>query len=145
MTEAFVTYRGVVYPWQIDHMGHMNVQHYTAMFDHASWTLLAQLGLTPSYFRAHGRGMAALEQSFTYKHELYAGDIVEISSGIHDVRNKTMRMVHRMRNVETGAVAAVGAFLGIYMDTTARKSLPLPEFARARAAAVTVVEVGEAA
>ena len=27
------TYRGVVYPWQMDHMDHMNVQFYTAHID----------------------------------------------------------------------------------------------------------------
>ena len=31
------TQRGVVYPWVIDHVGHMNVQFYTARFDEASW------------------------------------------------------------------------------------------------------------
>ncbi len=29
------TYRGVVYPWQMDQMDHMNVQFYTARFDQA--------------------------------------------------------------------------------------------------------------
>ena len=28
-----ITYRGVVYPWQCDHMGHMNVMWYAGKFD----------------------------------------------------------------------------------------------------------------
>ena len=28
MKSALETYRGVVYPWQLDHIGHMNVQFY---------------------------------------------------------------------------------------------------------------------
>jgi acyl-CoA thioester hydrolase len=133
MTDVVLTYRGVVYPWQIDHMGHMNVQHYVGMFDHASWALLGQLGLTASYFRKHNRGMAALEQNLTYKHELHAGDLVEIWSGVFDVKAKTMRMFHHMRNIETGLVAARAVFLGIFMDTDARKSLPIPDFVKQRA------------
>ena len=56
------TYRGVVYPWQMDHMDHMNVQFYTARFDEATWHLFAALGMTTSYFKSNRRGMAALEQ-----------------------------------------------------------------------------------
>jgi acyl-CoA thioester hydrolase len=34
---ATVTYRGVVYPWHCDHMGHMNVMWYVGRFDEATW------------------------------------------------------------------------------------------------------------
>jgi len=45
-----VTYRGAVHLHHLDHMGHMNVQHYVGMFDHATWILLAELGLTAEWF-----------------------------------------------------------------------------------------------
>ena len=54
-----LTYRGTVYPWQCDHIGHMNVMSYVGKFDEATWHLFAQIGLTPSYLRESGRGMAA--------------------------------------------------------------------------------------
>ena len=44
MYRSIETYRGVVYPWSVDHVGHMNVQFYTARFDEASWQLLGHLG-----------------------------------------------------------------------------------------------------
>jgi hypothetical protein len=34
--ELILTYRGVVYPWQCDHMGHMNVMWYK---ENNSWTI----------------------------------------------------------------------------------------------------------
>jgi hypothetical protein len=55
---AIETYRGVVYPWQMDHMDHMNVQFYTARFDEATWHLFAALGMSTSYFKENRRGMA---------------------------------------------------------------------------------------
>jgi hypothetical protein len=61
MREA--TYRGTVYPWQCDHVGHMNIMWYVGKFDEANWNLFARLGLTPSYLRASGRGMAAVQQT----------------------------------------------------------------------------------
>ena len=36
-----VTYKGVVYPWECDQMGHMNVMWYTGKFDQATCSLLA--------------------------------------------------------------------------------------------------------
>ena len=35
--DSEVTYRGVVYPWDCDHMGHMNVMRYVGKFDEATW------------------------------------------------------------------------------------------------------------
>ena len=65
MEEA--TYRGTVYPWQCDHVGHMNIMWYVGKFDEANWNFFARLGLTPSYLRESGRGMAAVQQNIAYK------------------------------------------------------------------------------
>jgi hypothetical protein len=51
-----LTYRGAIYPWHCDHMGHMNVMWYVGKFDEATWHLFAQIGMTPSYLRESGRG-----------------------------------------------------------------------------------------
>ena len=77
--EIAATYRGTVYPWQCDHVGHMNIMWYIGKFDEANWNLFARIGLTPSYLRESGRGMAAVQQNITYKRELLAGDIVEVT------------------------------------------------------------------
>ena len=60
------TFQGTIYPWNCDHMGHMNVQFYVAKFDEATWNLVAQLGLTSNYFRQNNKGMVALEQNIKY-------------------------------------------------------------------------------
>ena len=44
MPEPMITYRGVVYSWHCDHMGHMNVMWYVGKFDEAAWQLLAAVG-----------------------------------------------------------------------------------------------------
>ena len=100
------TYRGTVYPWQCDHVGHMNIMWYVGKFDEANWNLFARLGLTPSYLRESGRGMAAVQQNIAYKRELLAGDIVEVRSRLVEIRDKSVRFLHEMRNAETGEVAA---------------------------------------
>ena len=121
------TYRGVVYPWQMDHMDHMNVQFYTARFDEATWHLFAALGMTTSYFKANRRGMAALEQHTLYKRELHAGALIRIGSELLEMKPKTIRFLHRMYDTESGLEAATSEFVGAHIDTEARKAVPFPQ------------------
>ena len=128
------TYRGVVYPHQLDHMGHMNVQWYVAKFDEGTWHLFASVGITPQYIRDNKRGMAALEQVTQYKSEALAGDLLVVRSEILAVKDKTLRFRHSMTNAETGAEIATTELLAVHLDREARKSCPLPEDIRARCA-----------
>lgn len=128
-----VTYRGIVYPWQCDHMGHMNVMWYTGKFDEASWQLLSCLGLTKSRFKKEGAGMAAVEQQLEYKRELHAGDIVTIRSAVLEVRDKSIRLRHEMMDDETGEAVAISTIVGVHLDAALRKARPLPADVRARA------------
>ena len=123
MTEI-VSYRGTVYPWQCDQVGHMNVMWYVGKFDEATWNLLAAAGITPSYLREKRRGMAAVQQNLTYKRELLPGDIVEVRSRIAGVREKSIRFVHEMRNAETREVAAICELTGVHVDQGSRKACP---------------------
>src|SRR5579872_2188597 len=98
-----ITYKGVVYPWQCDHVGHMNVMWYTGKFDEATWNLMAELGITAGYLRSRQRGMVAVQQNTSYRQELLAGDVVEVRSRVLEVRDKVIRFEHEMRNVEKDA------------------------------------------
>jgi acyl-CoA thioester hydrolase len=127
---AEATYRGTVYPWHCDHVGHMNVMWYVGKFDEATWNFFARLGLTPAYLRESGRGMAAVQQNISYKRELVAGDIVEVRSLLLEMRDKSIRFVHEMRNAETGEIAATCELTGAHLDRKARKSVAFAEAIR---------------
>lgn len=133
MSEFAITYRGTVYPWQCDHMGHMNVMWYAGKFDEACWQLLSTLGLTRSRFRAQGVGMVAIEQHIDYKRELHGGDIITIRSAVTEVKDKVLHLIHEMRNDETGEIAATTAIVALYIDAKVRKARSLPADVRARA------------
>ena len=120
------TYKGCVYPWQCDHIGHMNVMWYVGKFDEATWNLFAMLGLTPSFLRRENRGMAAAQQNIIYKHEMLPGDIVEVRSRVLELGEKSVRFVHEMRNGETDDVAALCELTGVHMDRLARKAVAFP-------------------
>jgi acyl-CoA thioester hydrolase len=130
MMAAAATYRGAVYPWHCDHVGHMNVMWHVGKFDEATWNFFARIGLTPAYLRESGRGMAAVQQNISYKRELLAGDIVEVRSFLLEMRDKSIRFVHEMRNAETGEIAATCELTGVHLDRKARKSVAFAETIR---------------
>jgi acyl-CoA thioester hydrolase len=133
LPEPLITYRGAVFNWHCDHMGHMNVMWYVNKFDEATWQLLSLLGLSPSHLKEAGHGMAALEQNVTYRRELRAGDVVTVRSSLIEIREKTIRFRHEMTNDESGELAASSTFLSVHFDLTARRACPFPEAFRSRA------------
>src|SRR5258708_19413337 len=100
----------------------MNIMWYVGKFDEANWNLFARIGLPPTYLRESGRGMAAVQQNISYKRELLAGDIVEVRSVLLEIREKSIRFRHDMRNAETGEIAAFCEITGVHMDLHTRTS-----------------------
>jgi acyl-CoA thioester hydrolase len=136
MHESLLTYRGTVYPWQCDHVGHMNVMWYVGKFDEATWQLFNSLGLTPSYLRSASRGMAAVDQHISYIEELHAGDVVTVRTTLLEVKEKSLRFSHEMSNDETATIVARTTLKAVHMDTLARKSCAFAEPIALRARAV---------
>ena len=134
MAEPLVTYRGTVYPWHCDHVGHMNVMWYVGKFDEATWQLFNAIGLTPSYLRTSKRGMAAVDQHISYIKELHAGAVVTIRTSVLEVKDKSIRFVHEMLNDETNEIAARTTLKAVHLDTEQRKSCTFEEAIAAKAA-----------
>jgi acyl-CoA thioester hydrolase len=123
---GIVTYRGAVYASHCDHIGHMNIVSYGAKFDEANWVFFCEVGLTPSYLRSPHHGMAGVQQNISYKQELFAGDVIEIRTAVLEIAEKRMCVRHEMRNIETGAVAAVSEITSVHLDKQAHKSCAFP-------------------
>lgn len=134
-----ITYRGAVYPWHCDHMGHMNVMWYAGKFDEGTWQFFTMLGLSPSFLRQESRGMAAVQQNITYRRELHPGDVITVRTGVLEIKEKAIRFFHEMLNEETGELSATTELTAVHLDTVRRKSCPFPQqvIERARSMVVT--------
>ncbi len=126
-TATNVTYRGAVYPWHCDHMGHMNVMWYVGKFDEATWTFFAESGLTPAYLRENRRGMAAVEQHLRYVKELLAGDVIYVTTRLLEVTRRKIRFEHHMVNGITGDLAAICELVAVHTDTQVRRAVEFEE------------------
>ena len=136
MPEALLTYRGTVYPWHCDHVGHMNVMWYVGKFDEASWQLFNTLGLSAPFLRSTERGMAAVEQHIAYLRELHAGAVVSVRTRLLEVKERSLRFEHEMVDDSTGGVAARTTLKAVHLDARQRKSTPFPADVLARAQAL---------
>ncbi|HET7527243.1 MAG TPA: acyl-CoA thioesterase, partial [Burkholderiaceae bacterium] len=136
MTEALLTYRGTVYPWHCDHVGHMNVMWYVGTFDEASWQLFNAIGLSVPYLRSAQRGMAAVDQHISYLQELHAGAVVSVRTRMLEVKERSLRFEHEMIDETTGAVAARTTLKAVHLDAVQRKSTALAASVIAKAQAL---------
>ena len=129
------TGRGTMHAWQCDHMGHVNVRAYGEKFEEACWQIYAMFGIAPSMLRAGEIKMAVVQQDIAYKRELYGGDVVVVRTAVDEVRDRVVRFVHEMVNLETGEVAATSTVTVVCLDSEAGRSRPFPAeiLARARA------------
>lgn len=130
------TYRGVVYPSQMDHMGHMNVQWYTSKFDEATWHFFAYLGITNQYIVENEKGMAALEQTIKYKAEVMSGDLLYIRTQLLDIGDKTLKFIHSMYDATTDKEVATSELLGVHLDKKRRKGCQIPQSIRLKCEAL---------
>ena len=133
-----LTYRGAVYPWHCDHVGHMNVMWYVGKFDEATWQFFNILGLTPGYLRSQKRGMAAVDQHISYIREMHAGNVVSVRTALVGFKEKSIQFVHEMIDDDKGDVVAKTTLKGVHLDTELRKSCPFPEAIAAKMASLVM-------
>ncbi len=140
MAEWIETHRGVVFPWNCDQFGHMNVRHYASHFDDAGFHVWAVVGIGPASFEDLGVITVVARTTTDFKRELRAGVMFVIESGFTRVGVKSVTYAHRMREAETGALAATQEAVEVFFDTKARRSAPMPADLRQRLLANLVIE-----
>ena len=120
------TYRGVVYPWHCDIMGHMNVKNYVGMFDEGSFHLLHAAEFVWETEDERTTGFADVKHEIHYKAEQRAGSLIVIEGAVRRVGNSSAVLYQQMKNAETGAIAATWEATTVYFDLRARKARQIP-------------------
>jgi len=116
LADSMITFRGTVYPWQCDHMGHMNVMWYAGRFDEATWQLLGMIGLTSTYMQVNQRRMVAVQQNTSFMRELLAGSLIIIRSEILEMREEVINFSHQMIDLESNETAAKSILSGVHLS-----------------------------
>jgi acyl-CoA thioester hydrolase len=132
MARTIETFRGVVYPWFCDFMGHMNTQFYCTLFDGATLHFLAEIAKR-SELQAANCGWVDLRQVIEYKREIRSGELLIIRTQATKVGNSSLGFLHEMRDTENGILRATSEHVVALFSLTERKSTPLRAEARQRA------------
>jgi len=128
-----VTYRGFVYPWQLDRHGRMHLHTHAARFDEASWHLLALLGLGPRRLSEHKQAFVALEQRVSYTRDVGAPAALHIDSELLEIGASTLRYRHMLRDSETRATLSTMERLIALIGLEERQPISLPSVLTRRA------------
>ncbi|MFQ5783793.1 MAG: acyl-CoA thioesterase [Alphaproteobacteria bacterium] len=126
------SFRGLVYPRHCDHQDHLTTMHYVGFFDQACWHLVSAVGLTRERMRRQATGFVDVKQTLEYLAEQTVGSLIVIESGVLRIGNASFTHFHRMRNGETGVLAATSENVSVLFDLDARTKLALPDDLRAR-------------
>jgi acyl-CoA thioester hydrolase len=132
MAREIETFRGVVYPWFCDFMGHMNTQFYCTLFDGATLHFLARLAKR-SDLQARECGWVDLRQVLEYKHEVRSGELLLIRTRLTRIGNSSLGFLHEMRDTEQEILRATSEHVVALISLTQRKSTPLDPETRQRA------------
>ncbi len=133
---GMVTYVGVAHPWMCDTMGHLNVRHYAAMFDDASFQLLGHIG--GREFDGARLGWADARLELDYVHEVRAGALVTVRSHVEKVGTSSLACSHVMAGSLDGTVYARARIVTVHFDLAGRVKLAIEGALRGRAEALLV-------
>ena len=125
------TGRGVVFPWNCDFLGHMNVRWYAHFFDDAGWHLWSVVGLPQTKIRERGVTLVVASTKTDFIHELRAGELIVVKSGFTHIGNRSIRHLARLYNADTGTLCASQESVEVFFDLATRKSATMPEDIRA--------------
>lgn len=138
MSESGITtYAGVVHPWMCDAMGHLNVRHYAAMFDDASFQILGRIaGIEDS---ENVLGWADVRMEVDYKSETPVGKLVTIRSSVETVGTSSLVCRHTMRGTLDDVLHAEARAVTVRFDLSRRSKCALNAFERTRAEMFLIV------
>ncbi|HKT20538.1 MAG TPA: acyl-[acyl-carrier-protein] thioesterase [Stellaceae bacterium] len=119
--------------WEADAAGRLSLFGFIERFSTANLVNMNAAGLTSAYMRAQKRGFATFETRL----ELLSarpqiGDTVAIQSGILELGNSSVKILHTMR-LQRGRRVARFYQAGVHFDLEARRSAPLPQALRDKA------------
>jgi len=128
--------RDAIKPTEVNVLGEATLSAYIHRFSAANSHVLGAFGLTPEYCRREHRGFSTFEFDLKTPGTLRAGDLLLVQSALVHVGNTSMRILHRLTNVRTGAMVATLEQAGVNLDLHARRPSPLPPALRERALAM---------
>lgn len=124
----------MVSPDQCDAFGRLRMEHFVGRVSDSVPNMLVAWRKEAAE-RAGGGAVpagAVVEARLVFRRYPRAGDLIEVHSGLADVGEKTMRLVHWIVDPETGAAWTSMEAVALTFDTTTRKTIAIGDDVRTR-------------
>lgn len=126
--------QSVAHPWQCDIMGHMTTRYYMAIFDDASYHFLFHLfGWNGAQDAAQQFGWVDVKHTIEYRHEVNAGDLIEVRADLLKLGGKSMTMRYDMFAIGRNENVATLESIIVLFDLNDRCAVTIPEPLRTKA------------
>ena len=138
-TRSFIaTARGRVKPADVNAAGHFALGAIVHRFSNASGQLGAAIGMDSAFMQQQRRGFSTFELILQMSGVLPLDAPYLVETGIGQLGNTSLRMIHRMTDARSGAGIAWLSQFGVNLDLDARRPAAWPDDIRARAAPLVV-------
>ena len=121
----------VVRPEWVDVNGHMNIAHYTDVFDRAMSRLLAKMGIDRASITAGETTMVASRIHMVYRKEMLEGESFEVWSGIASLNQNSMTITQRIKS--GFGIRATCDILAVAFCPVTRRAVCIPDGVHGRA------------
>jgi acyl-CoA thioesterase FadM len=112
--------------WE-DMNGHVNVQHYTGMYDRAGSAMMAMLGIDEDWVRRGRVGLFDLEHHVWFIDEVHVGDEVTVHACFTARNAKRAQGVVFLLDETRGRLASALEFLSTAANLDTRRTVTWPE------------------
>ncbi|MBX5013669.1 acyl-CoA thioesterase [Rhizobium lentis] len=126
------TMKAVAQPWQCDAMNHMNVRHYSAIFDDASSHFVGQLGGGVEELSSAELGWADVRHVVEFRDEVKAGSLLTVSTRVLKIGRTSLTFCHDLKGLNQNLHATMEV-VSVMFDLRARGATSLPGNIRAAA------------
>ena len=92
MSQWKETHRGLVFPWNCDNYGHMNVRFYWDHFDDSAFQTWTVVGCPPALFHDGGIHAVTGRNTINYVSETTAGTMFVITAGVTRIGNRSVSL-----------------------------------------------------
>lgn len=133
MAVPLEVYRNSVQAWEIDQMGHMNVQFYVDKSAAALAVLSHYLKLGPDFTRRTGACLVPCQHHIRFLREQRPGAPLRITAGTLAAGPERLRIYQEMTNAASQEVAATFTLEAELVDLKTRATRPMPTTAQAAA------------
>ena len=111
----------------LDGQGRLRTDRTVGCFSDGASHIWEHAGITTEWLNANNSGRVSVEMKVQPVSSIAAGEVLELVSRVAGYRGRTFRLVHTLRSLSDGRIAARGEVCCLVMSLESRRAVQLPD------------------